>query len=344
MRRLNRSWFALLGSVGIAACGSGGDPDMHEPDSGDGDETHSTDTSEQTASGGNAGSGGATSTSSGGSRSSGGHDSGDATGGQTDNASGGQTSGGSSSADPSLGCGTASELVSGTNSLDVSGTNREFILTLPNNYDADEPHSLVLGFHGRMYDAQWVANGESPLTGPYFGLLELSNDSTIFVAPQALSSSWSNQDGRDIDFVEAMLDTLQAELCVDRSRVFATGFSYGAIMTATIGCELYERFTAVAPMSASLPTSCTDGLPALAYWGSHGTEDQTIRLDQGEAVRDSYITRNHCESTPGAADENGCVSYPGCDAGAPTVWCTFTGEHVPAPFAGAAMWPFFAQF
>jgi len=228
--------------------------------------------------------------------------------------------------------------------VDVGGMDREFILTLPDNYDAQKPYRLVFGFHGRMYDAQWVANGESPLTGPYFGLLELSEDSTIFVAPQALSSSWSNQDGRDIDFVVAMLDELEAELCVDRHREFAVGFSYGAIMTATIGCELYDRFAAVAPMSASLPTSCSNSLPALAYWGSHGLEDQTIQLAQGEAVRDSYIARNHCESTPGAADENGCVTYPGCDAAAPTVWCTFNGEHVPAPFAGAAIWPFFAQF
>lgn len=343
MRQLATTlWLVLICSVGMMSCSNSSPPPLREAASGDGGHTGTTDDSEQTTSGGAMGAGGGDSTASGGRRASGGSDSVEGAGGQTDTASGGQATG--SPAEPSLGCGTTSELVSGTRSLDVGGTDREFILTLPEHYDSQKPYRLVLGFHGRMYDAAWVANGEAPLTGPYFGLLQLSEDSTIFVAPQALSSSWSNQDGRDVDFVEALLDTLQAELCVDRSRVFAVGFSYGAIMTATLGCELYDRLTAVAPMSASLPEGCGDGLPKLAYWGSHGTEDQTIPIAQGEAVRDSYIARNHCDSTPPPVDANGCVAYLNCDAGAPTVWCPFSGEHVPAPFVGAALWPFFAQF
>ena len=343
MKRLLELRAILTCSAVIMACST--DPEGEQgPGPGDGDDLTSTGGSAQPASGGALGTGGGAAGASGGARARGGQPTADGAGGAAQGAGGGEASGGAHPAETSLGCGTATELVTGKTTVDVDGTSREYILTLPENYDAQKPHRLVFGFHGRQYDAEWVAEGKEPLTGPYFGLQELSEDSTVFVAPQALSTSWSNENGRDIGFVTAMLDTLEAQLCIDVSRVFAVGFSYGAIMTATIGCELYERFTAVAPMSASLPGSCTNDLPPLAYWGSHGTEDQTIKLVQGEAVRDSYVARNHCEDTPGAADANGCVTYPGCDEGAPTVWCTFSGEHVPAPFAGPAIWPFFAQF
>jgi polyhydroxybutyrate depolymerase len=49
--------------------------------------------------------------------------------------------------------------------------------------------------------------------------------------------------------VARLLDRVERLACVDRSRVYATGFSNGGGFTARVGCELADRFAAVAPVA-----------------------------------------------------------------------------------------------
>jgi polyhydroxybutyrate depolymerase len=242
----------------------------------------------------------------------------------------------------SPGCG-AENAASGTFTVDVDGTEREYILKLPDAYDPEHPYPLVFGWHGRMYDAEWVANGEPPLTGPYFGIESEAAGRAIFVAPQALDTGWSDQNGRDLAFAMAMVARFEAELCLDRSRIFSTGFSFGAIMTLVLGCAEGDVFRAIAPMSGSLSNGCPAADRPVAYWSSHGADDTTVTPAQGEAARDEFLARNHCDATSTETTPEGCLSYDGCDPGYPVTFCTFEGAHVPAPFAGTAIWSFFSQ-
>jgi len=255
----------------------------------------------------------------------------------------GSAGSGSGNSVPSAGCGAGSA-ESGRVTLDVAGTSREFILELPREYLATRAYPLVFAWHGLMYSADWVAAGDPPASGPYYGLAAAANQNAIFVAPQALSGGWSNQGGRDIAFVDAMLEHLKTRACVDESRVFSVGFSFGAIMTLNIACERAAHFRAVAPLSGRLPEACPDADQPLAYWGAHGDADQTILLAEGESVRAHFLERNQCitDSTP--AQPSGCQSYQGCAAGHPVTWCVFNGEHVPPAFSGEGAWSFFAQF
>jgi polyhydroxybutyrate depolymerase len=173
------------------------------------------------------------------------------------------------------------------------------------------------------------------LTGPFFGLESEAKGSTIFVAPQNASGS------TDLAFVDAMLAQFKSQLCIDENRVFAAGFSMGAMMTITIGCNRSDVFRGIAPMSGQIQGSCPSG-NHIAYWASHGTNDPTIPIAQGQASRDEFAKRNHCGTQTSSPDENNCVTYQGCDAGYPVVWCTFDGVHEPAPFAGPAIWKFLA--
>jgi len=259
------------------------------------------------------------------------------------NGSGGNGSGGMVGQVPSPGCSAAEPPASGRFSIDVEGTQREYILKLPESYQPAEPYRLIFAWHGLMYSADWVASGDPPATGPYFGIEAEAQGSAIFVAPQALSGGWSNQDGRDVAFLDAMLQVLLAELCIDESRIFSTGFSFGGIMTLTLGCERSETFRAIAPMSGSLRNDCPGNQP-VAYWSSHGDVDMTITIAEGEMARDAFVERNGCSSETLEAEPAGCVSYQGCSEGHPVTWCVFSGAHEPPPFAGVAIWSFFEQF
>jgi len=245
----------------------------------------------------------------------------------------------------STGCGMTAPTGGKTN-IDVSGTSREYILTLPANYDPTHAYPLIIAFHGGSYDDQWVVDGDPPQSGPYYGIQSEAHDTVILVAPNALSGSWTNQGGRDIAFVNAMVTRFESQLCVDTSRIFATGFSMGGIMTISVGCNASSTFRAVAAMSGEIMSgnTCPDTRP-IPYWASHGMMDPTIDISNGEAVRDIYLERNHCSMTQtDPADANGCLAYQGCDPGYPVVWCPFMGVHQPPPFAGAAIWSFLSQF
>jgi len=246
---------------------------------------------------------------------------------------------------PSEGCGMAAPMT-GTRMIDVGGSMREYILRLPDGYDPDVPHRIVFAFHGAQGSAMQVdsgdpANADSDPTGPFYGIMDELDD-TIFVAGQA-DGTWDTSSDKDVNYVNAILDELEGVLCIDTTRVLATGFSMGAMMTINnVGCKMADVFRAIAPMSGSLATCPGDA--AIPYWASHGTNDGTIDISRGEAARDEFVSRNGCDDTTMPATPEGCVTYQGCDAGYPVEWCVFEGVHQPPPFAGPAIAAFFEQF
>jgi poly(3-hydroxybutyrate) depolymerase len=241
----------------------------------------------------------------------------------------------------------------------VDGTKREYVLKLPDGYDATKPHRLVFTFHGAAFTAQNIADGKASssdgrvLVDKPFWIGPLADKDVIFIAPQGISG-WPNDGGRDVKFVKALLALFKSQLCLDETRLFAMGFSFGGIMTIRTGCELAAEFRAIAPMSGSLydggatteatAKSCPGPEHPIAYWSSHGTDDATISPKNGKAARDVFVKWNHCKPDTMPATPDGCVKYNGCDAGYPVTWCDFKGVHEPAPFAPEEIWKFFAQF
>lgn len=277
--------------------------------------------------GGSTGSGGAATTGSGGAHAGG------ASG------SGGMNGGGGAS--PSAGCNSTTPQMSGRFNITVSNASREYILKLPDNYDPTHPYRLMFGWHGHMYDDNWVADGGAPLTGPFFGVEDMANNSTIFVAPQAAGNGWANS---DLAFADAMLAKFEGDLCIDKNRIFSAGFSAGAMMTVTLGCARGDVFRGIAVMSGSTQLGCAAGTHQVAYWASHGNMDTTVPIAMGQAVRDEFAKRNHCGTQTMAVDPMGCTMFLGCDAGYPVTFCPFDGVHEPAPFAGVGIWGFISQF
>ncbi|MCB9611537.1 MAG: prolyl oligopeptidase family serine peptidase [Sandaracinus sp.] len=88
-------------------------------------------------------------------------------------------------------------------------------------------------------------------------------------------------DVNDVGFVAAILDRLEGELCLDRDRVFATGMSNGGMMSHRLGCELSERFAAVAPVAGTLMfDACTPTRP-VHVMHVHGSDDGHVPWEGG---------------------------------------------------------------
>lgn len=223
-------------------------------------------------------------------------------------------------------------------SVTVESTARTFYVYLPTNYDSSQPYPLVFQFHPMGGTAEQAINIPSIR----------SKFPAIYVTPQGLSpdgtSGWPNTNGQDMAFTKVMLTEVQEKYCVDKSRIFSTGFSYGGMMSFAIGCEMGDVFRAIAPMSGATYSGCKNGNHPVAMWGSHGISDNVVPIADGRKGRDAILSRNHCGTQTSPTTPSPCVSYEGCDSGYPTTWCEFEGSHAPPSFAAGAIVDFFKQF
>jgi poly(3-hydroxybutyrate) depolymerase len=164
-------------------------------------------------------------------------------------------------ASSTAGCGKAATVTSGNQTIQSGGTTRNFIVRLPDNYDPNHPYRLIFGFHWNGGTANDVdGGGTSGYSWSYYGLRALSNNSTIFVAPQGLGNGWANSGDRDLTFVDDMVRFVESGLCVDTSLLFSTGFSYGGGMSYAIACARASVFRAAAAtvaLSRSRTSGCT---------------------------------------------------------------------------------------
>jgi poly(3-hydroxybutyrate) depolymerase len=243
------------------------------------------------------------------------------------------------------GCGLGDFPIGGMQALEVDGMQREFLVALPDGYDAATPHRLIFAWHGQRGTAQQVA------AIGYYGLESRAGGTAIFVSAQGLDTTtgiggtgWDNTNGRDIAFTRAMLDYVREHYCIDDARIFSVGMSYGGIMSNNVGCALGDMFRAIAPMAGLGPINAGACVGQVAVWEAYGNADTLVPAMYIDQSREHWVASNHCAATTQPAGSNGCVAYDDCDEGHPVFWCLFDGAHVVPPFAGDEIWAFFSQF
>jgi polyhydroxybutyrate depolymerase len=164
---------------------------------------------------------------------------------------------------------TTQHLVSG-------GITRDYTVHLPANYNPARHHPLVLSFHGHKRTSLY----QEQLSG--FSTLD-----TIAVYPQGLigtdgESAWTGAPysaaADDVLFTSDLLNKLQSQLCVDASRIYATGKSNGGGFVGVLACRMPDRIAAFAPVSGAFYPqggACNPSrrAPILDF---HGTADTTI--------------------------------------------------------------------
>ncbi|KAL8402747.1 hypothetical protein RB596_009205 [Gaeumannomyces avenae] len=258
---------------------------------------------------------------------------------------------GTASAARSAGCGKTPTIRNGATAT-ING--RQYIVKLPDNYDRNKAHKLVFTFHALGGTAQQVANGGGG-TIAYYGLPPLSNNSAVFVSPNGISNGWANQGGQDITFVENIVKAVEADLCIETSLRFATGFSYGGGISFAWACARPKDVRAIAPLSSSQLSGCQGGTEPVAYYGQHGTSDSVLNVQGGRAMRDRFVRNNGCTAISEPQPNGGRhvkVEYKNCKEGYPVTWVIHNGDHNPSQsdqgsnvaFAPKYSWDFFNQF
>ena len=90
--------------------------------------------------------------------------------------------------------------------------------------------------------------------------------------------------------------------------MFTTGFSYGGAMSYKLACVRSDKFRAAlvyeaGPVSGNNQAECTK---PIAWFQSHGADDQTFNLQTGLSILNVFTKVNGCTAmTPPTAPTNG---------------------------------------
>jgi hypothetical protein len=92
---------------------------------------------------------------------------------------------------------------------------------------------------------------------------------------------------------------------------------------------------------ARVPGACADAEAKPALIIHHGTADDIVTIDSGEASRDFWVAQNGGNSTP-TASFNGGVAHNGCPEGQSVVYGTGNWTHTLSTTATANIGCFFS--
>lgn len=229
-------------------------------------------------------------------------------------------------------------------SIEVGGVTRNYILHVPQSARPQQPVPVLLDFHGWGHSAAGVWR-----VSQFKELAE--RDGFITVYPDGLPVTlmrgeerpgWqiAAVDGnRDLAFTQAVLDRLEQDFCVDRARVYSTGFSNGAFFSHILGCVLADRVAAIAPVGGghiTVPCKPDRPVPVLIY---HGSSDELIPAKRAQQARDEWARIDRC----GEPKKGACERYT-CEAGVEVRYCEVDVGHIWPPRATGEIWEFLRRY
>lgn len=189
---------------------------------------------------------------------------------------------------------------------------RSVYLHVPERYEPTVGATLVLNIHG-FSSADWQ---QALLTG--MGA-EAEARGVVVAYPQGVASSWNAGDCcgtawldavDDVGFLEALIDRLSAEYCIDPRRIYATGMSNGGFMSHRLACELSDRIAAIAPVAGVLGVDDCSPARSVPVFAFHGTEDALVPYEGGTPVAPdlgaSFAFRSVAETMEHWRVHNGC--------------------------------------
>lgn len=260
--------------------------------------------------------------------------------------------------------------------IQSNGASREYIVDIPADYDSNKPYRLFYTSHWIGSTATAVATGQTSNGGAnnwaYYGLRRMAlsaNDPAIFVAPQSVGPTWQQTD--NLHLFGDILERVSSNLCVDTSRVFATGFSFGGMITYSLTTNHQNQIRAavgIAPANYNIWLPNPMSREPIAWMSTTGMSDGTTPWDGGNGrgakpAAEQRAQDNGCTAANiptwnrSSPSRHICYDYQGCKENYPVKVCTFNGGHSPAPtdtgdggddglnsWIPTVSWEFFSQF
>ncbi|MGB5978771.1 MAG: prolyl oligopeptidase family serine peptidase, partial [Cyclobacteriaceae bacterium] len=156
-------------------------------------------------------------------------------------------------------------------------TEMKYLLYVPSDEPDKEGYPLMLFLHGsgeRGTDIEKVkAHGPPSFLGDTMAF------PFVVVSPQCPPGQWW-----DTQTLLDILDEVEAQLPIDKNRVYVTGLSMGGYGTWALLKEAPDRFAAAAPVCGGGDPSAACRFRDVPVWAFHGAKDDVVLLEESEKM------------------------------------------------------------
>jgi len=152
-----------------------------------------------------------------------------------------------------------------------------YLLYLPPDYETQDAWPLVIFLHGageRGDDLERVK-----MHGPPKLIAEGKDFPAIVVSPQCSNGRWWHAQLLELT---ALIDDIEANYKVDKSRIYLTGLSMGGFGTWALGAYAPDRFAALVPICGGGEALAARSLTKTPIWVFHGAKDAVVPLKRSE--------------------------------------------------------------
>jgi polyhydroxybutyrate depolymerase len=214
--------------------------------------------------------------------------------------------------------------------VESGGALRTVQVTAPESALQGAPVPLVLVYHGVFSEGDAIQT--------VTGMREkAAAEGFITAAGDGIGRSWNAglccdpaaaDDVDDVGFTRDMVAAIEAEYCIDESRIYATGFSNGAAMVFRLACEASDLFASFVPVAGSLALfPCEPEFPR-AIDIINNVDDPVVPFDLGEFSVLEFYKHDSCsalrETTEPAANTT-CEVAPDCAEDTAVLLCGVEG-------------------
>ena len=192
--------------------------------------------------------------------------------------------------------------------------NGSYHLRMPDQWDGVSELPVLIFYHGHRGTGRPIL-GNGGLATDFAGsgyLLVAPNGASL---PGSDAQSYPARDAPgwrdDVAFTRAVLDDVATQVPIDRSRIYASGFSAGGSMAWLVACEAGGDLAGMVAVAGALripnETDCA-GLAGLPILQVHGFADLQVPFE-GRAIRD-WHQGSLWDSLEMALAQNQCRTHP----------------------------------
>lgn len=217
----------------------------------------------------------------------------------------------------------------------AGGKLRSFVYYAPEDLDANVAVPLVIVPHGSTMSGKQMLEitryNELADTEKFIAVFPDGVDGPGSLAPWNVGAGVCGAGalvagaGDDQAFMDALIDFVKADQCIDEDHMFMTGFSMGGYFSHESGCQRSD-IRAIGPHSGGTHelSACPElHKPVIIF---HFTSDSLIAYDCATDARDKWVARNGCSpASPDVRMVNGgtCEYYKACPDDGQVALCSF---------------------
>ena len=141
-----------------------------------------------------------------------------------------------------------------TRTMVFDGVEREYIVYIPDSYNSTTEFPVMFSFHGGAgYANDFIETNDMRPVADTANFIAVYPQGAI--DPEGGTTSWIHKaptEHDDIFFIEAVIDSLAQDYLIDLDRVYACGYSEGAIFSYELGCRLNNKIASFVAVSGSM--------------------------------------------------------------------------------------------